>query len=107
LLIAVTLAPVLEETIFRGYIYPVVARSLGVGTSIIVTGTLFGILHAQQLWPAWGQIALLIIVGIVFTYARSRAGTVVASYLMHLGYNGFLFVGYLIASHELHNLPGG
>jgi membrane protease YdiL (CAAX protease family) len=107
LLIAVTLAPVLEETIFRGYIYPVIARSFGVGTSIAVTGTLFGMLHAQQLWPAWGQIALLIIVGIVFTYARSRTGTVVASYLMHLGYNGFLFVGYLIASHELHNLPGG
>jgi membrane protease YdiL (CAAX protease family) len=106
LLIAVTLAPVLEETIFRGYIYPVIARSLGVWTSIVVTGTLFGMLHAQQLWPAWGQIALLIVVGIVFTYVRSKTGTVVASFLMHVGYNGFLFVGFLIASRGLHNLTG-
>ena len=35
---AVLLAPVLEETIFRGYIYPVIARSFGVNAGILVTG---------------------------------------------------------------------
>ena len=107
LLLAVTLAPVLEETIFRGYIYPVIARKFGVGTSIVVTGTLFGMSHAQQLSHAWAQIGLLIVVGFVFTYVRSKTGTVVASFLMHVGYNGFLFVAFLIASHGLHKLPGG
>jgi uncharacterized protein len=107
LLIAVTLAPVLEETVFRGFIYPVIARSFGVGTSIVVTGTLFGMLHAQQLWPAGGQIALLVVVGIVFTYVRSKARTVVASFLLHLGYNGLLFIEYFIASQWFHKLPGG
>jgi uncharacterized protein len=105
LLIAVTIAPVLEETIFRGYIYPVIARSLGVGTSIVVTGTLFGMLHAQQLWPAWGQIALLIVVGIFFTYMRAKTGTVVASYLLHVGYNTLPLLAFLIASHGLHKIP--
>jgi membrane protease YdiL (CAAX protease family) len=107
MLIAVTLAPVLEETIFRGYIYPVIARSFGVGTSIFVTGTLFGMLHAFQLWPAGGQIALLVVVGIVFTYVRSKTRTVVASFLLHVGYNGFIFAGYLIASHGFQKLSGG
>ena len=102
---AVLLAPVLEETIFRGYIYPVIARSFGVNTSILVTGTLFGLLHASQLWGAWAQIAMLIVVGIVFTYARARTHTVVASYVLHVSYNSCLFLGFLVASHGFRHFP--
>jgi membrane protease YdiL (CAAX protease family) len=102
---AVLLAPVLEETIFRGYIYPVIARSFGVNTSILVTGTLFGLLHASQLWGAWVQIAMLVVVGIVFTYARARTHTVVASYLLHVSYNSCLFLGFLVASHGFRHFP--
>jgi membrane protease YdiL (CAAX protease family) len=102
---AVLLAPVLEETIFRGYIYPVIARSFGVNTSILVTGTLFGLLHASQLWGAWAQIAMLVMVGIVFTYARAKTHTVVASYLLHVSYNSCLFLGFLVASHGLRHFP--
>src|ERR1700689_5896930 len=103
--LGVLLAPVLEETIFRGYLYPVVARSFGVNAGIVVTGTLFGLLHASQLWGGWAQIALLVIVGIVFTYARARTHTVVASYLMHVSYNSFLFLGFLVASHGFRHFP--
>jgi membrane protease YdiL (CAAX protease family) len=102
---AVLLAPVLEETIFRGYIYPVIARSFGVNTSIFVTGTLFGLLHASQLWGAWAQIVMLVVVGIVFTYARARTRTVVASYILHVSYNSCLFLGFLLASHGLRHFP--
>ena len=103
--LGVLLAPVLEETIFRGYLYPVVARSFGVNAGILVTGTLFGLLHASQLWGGWAQIALLVVVGIVFTYARARTHTVVASYLLHVSYNSFLFLGFLIASHGFRHFP--
>lgn len=102
---AVLVAPVLEETIFRGYIYPVIARTFGVTTSILVTGTLFGLLHASQLWGAWAKIALLVVVGIVFTYARARTHTVVASYLLHVSYNSFLCLGFLVASHGFRYFP--
>jgi uncharacterized protein len=102
---AVLLAPVLEETIFRGYIYPVIARSFGVNAGIVVTGTLFGLLHASQLWGGWAQIALLVLVGIVFTYARARTYTVVASYLLHVSYNSCLFLGFLVASHGFRHFP--
>jgi uncharacterized protein len=84
---AVTIAPLVEETIFRGYIYPVLARSFGVGFGVVVTGVLFGLLHAQQLWGGWVQIALLMVVGVIFTFARAVSRTVVASYLLHVSYN--------------------
>jgi len=107
MLMAVLIAPVMEETIFRGYIYPVVARRFGVAAGVISTGILFGLLHAPQLWGGWGQIALLVVVGIVFTYARAVTGTVVASYLLHLSYNSFVSLAFFIASHGLRRLPPG
>ncbi|HXP78356.1 MAG TPA: CPBP family intramembrane glutamic endopeptidase [Verrucomicrobiae bacterium] len=94
--LGVLVAPLVEETIFRGFLYPVIARRLGVAAGVAVTGTLFGLMHAAQLWGGWGQIALLILVGVVLTWVRARTGTVAASYFVHLGYNGLQLVGYLI-----------
>jgi hypothetical protein len=105
--LAVFLAPVIEETIFRGYIYPVVARTFGVGVGVLLTGTLFGLLHAQQLWGGWVQIAMLVMVGIFFTYARAMSRSVVASYLLHLGYNSFMAVGFLLSPLGYRALPLG
>jgi membrane protease YdiL (CAAX protease family) len=105
LVMSVTLAPLFEETIFRGYIYPVAARSFGVPIGILFTGTIFGLLHSAQLGNSWPQVGLLIFVGIVFTYARARTGTVLASYLLHVSYNSFLFLSFLVASHGFRHFP--
>jgi hypothetical protein len=107
MLMSILLAPLVEETIFRGYLYPVLARSFGIGAGVIITGTLFGLLHAPQLWGGWGQIALVIGVGIIFTAARAISRTVVASYILHVSYNSFLFIAFLIASHGLRHFPVG
>ena len=92
----VLIAPLVEETIFRGFLYPVIARRLGITAGIAITGTLFGLMHAAQLWGGWGQIALLILVGMVLTWVRARTGTVAASYFVHLGYNGLQLFGFLV-----------
>lgn len=105
MLMSILLAPLVEETIFRGYLYPVLARSFGIGAGVVITGTLFGLLHAPQLWGGWSQIALLIGVGIIFTAARAISHTVVAGYILHVSYNSFLFIAFLIASHGLRHFP--
>ncbi len=94
--LGVLVAPLVEETIFRGFLYPIIARRAGITAGIVITGILFGSLHAVQLWGGWGQIALLMLVGIVLTWVRARTGTVAASYFVHLGYNGLQLLGYLI-----------
>jgi hypothetical protein len=106
-LMAVLLAPVVEETIFRGYIYPLIARTFGITTGIIATGILFGLLHAPQLWGGWVQIALMVLVGIIFTYVRSVTHTVLGSYLLHVSYNSFISVAFLIGTHGLRILNPG
>ena len=107
MLLSVLLAPVFEETVFRGYIYPVIARRFGVTASVVATGILFGALHAPQLWGGWVQIALLVLVGIVFTYARAATRTVVSSFLLHVSYNSFLLAAFLVSTQWLRVLPPG
>jgi membrane protease YdiL (CAAX protease family) len=107
LVLAVLMAPFVEETIFRGYIFPVIARSFGRGVGVVATGTLFGLLHAAQLWGGWAEIGLLVFVGIVFTYARAVKQTVLASYLLHVSYNFAVSLAFLVGSHWLRVLPPG
>lgn len=104
MIMSVVLAPVVEETVFRGYIYPVVARTFGVAVGIIGTGTVFGLLHAEQLWGGWAQIALLVAVGIVFTWVRAAKRTVFASYLLHVSYNSLLFIAFLVSNSGFRSL---
>lgn len=84
---AVLIAPVVEETIFRGYLYPLMAKSFGVLPGIVVTGVLFGLMHGYQLGWTVSLVSTLIFVGVIFTLVRARTGTVFYSFLLHLGYN--------------------
>jgi len=102
---AILVAPLVEETVFRGFLYPVLARSWGVAAGVIFTGMLFGLVHSMQLSGGYGQIGLLMVVGIVLTYVRARTGTVAASFLLHLGYNTLLFAVFYFATDGFRNLP--
>jgi membrane protease YdiL (CAAX protease family) len=105
MVLGILVAPFIEETLFRGCLYPVIAGSFGTPAGIVVTGIVFGLAHAPQLWGGWGQIALLMGVGMVLTYIRARAGTVVASYLVHVSYNSILFAGLFFATGGLRHFP--
>jgi membrane protease YdiL (CAAX protease family) len=104
--LAILVAPLIEETLFRGCLYPVAARSVGAPAGIVLTGVTFGLMHALQLGFAWQPVLLLSVVGIVLTYVRVRAGTVLASFLVHLGYNSSLFGALYFATGGLRNFPG-
>jgi hypothetical protein len=86
---AVTFAPLMEELFFRGFLYPVLARRLGVIGSIILTSAAFGILHGAQLKYSWA-VLIIFLVGVALTTVRAITKSVAASFLMHVGYNGTL-----------------
>jgi membrane protease YdiL (CAAX protease family) len=102
---AVLVAPLVEETVFRGYLYPLFARSFGIVPGIVLTGVLFGLMHGSQLGWTWGIVGLLILVGIIFTFARAHTGTVVASFLLHLGYNSMIALATIIGTHGFTKIP--
>jgi len=98
----IAVAPLAEETVFRGFAFPALARKFGITAGIIFTGVLFGLVHVPQLRGGYGQIATLVFVGIALTVVRNSTRSVYASYLTHLGYNTFLFSGFLIEAVTRH-----
>ncbi len=101
----ILVAPFVEEVVFRGYLYPVLARAWGTSAGILATALLFAAIHAQQLWGGWAQIALILLVGLILTYVRARTGSVLASYLVHLSYNLTVFLLIWVATDFFRKLP--
>jgi membrane protease YdiL (CAAX protease family) len=89
---AVTLGPLMEELFFRGFLYPVAARRLGVVWGILLTALPFGLIHAFQYGYAWGAVLIVFLVGVVLTAVRAMTKSVASSFLAHVGYNGTLMV---------------
>lgn len=88
----ISVAPLMEELFFRGFLYPALARRLRIWPGIVVTAIAFAALHASQLGHAWAPVLLLFVVGMVLTVTRARTGSVANGFLMHVGYNLTLFV---------------
>jgi CAAX protease family protein len=86
-LFAVTLGPLMEELFFRGLLYPVLTRRLGVGWGIVLTALPFGLMHMFQYGYAWGVVLLIFLMGVVVTVVRAVTGSVASSFLVHAGYN--------------------
>jgi uncharacterized protein len=88
---AVTLGPLMEEPFFRGFLYPVIARRMGVAWGVILTALPFGLMHYAQ-YRSWSAVLIIILVGVVLTTVRAVTKSVAASFLAHVGYNGTLMV---------------
>jgi membrane protease YdiL (CAAX protease family) len=91
-ILSVTLAPLMEELFFRGFLYPVLARRLGLAIAVFLTAAGFALLHGAQLGFAWGPVLVIFLVGIALTLVRARKDSVAASVVMHMAYNGTIFV---------------
>jgi len=89
---AISLGPLMEELFFRGFLYPVLARRLGITIAILLTGAAFAAIHAVQLGFSWGAVLIIFLVGITLTAVRAITGSVGASFLVHVSYNFTLTV---------------
>ena len=94
----VVFAPIFEELLFRGFLLPLLARSMGAWPGILMTALLFGLLHGAQNHWAWQQVTLIGLAGVAFGFTRYRTGSTTAGFLMHAAYNATAFAGYT-ASH--------
>ncbi len=96
LLFAVLVGPIFEELVFRGFLFPLLARSLGPALGIVLTAIPFALLHVVTYGLVWQTIVVVGLAGIMFGIARDRSGSTAAAALIHIGYNGTLFGVFLI-----------
>jgi membrane protease YdiL (CAAX protease family) len=94
---SITLAPLMEELFFRGFLYPVLERGVGVTAAIFITAFAFALMHGQQLTYSWGPVLVIFLVGVVLTMIRAHKNSVAAGVVVHVAYNGtisaLMFIG--------------
>lgn len=100
-IVVVVLGPIAEELAFRGFLMPLLMRSLGVAAGIVLTGVLFGCMHGYEYKWSWQYMLLISLVGCVFGWARYRTGSTITSAFMHSTFNLTQFAAFLVQSKTL------
>jgi membrane protease YdiL (CAAX protease family) len=96
-LFGVTLGPVIEELLFRGFLQPVLVDSFGVLPGILATSVVFGGMHLMQNAFLWQSGVLITLVGFVLGVVRHVSGSTRASAITHVSYNALPFLVLLVS----------
>ncbi len=75
-------APVFEEFLLRGLLLGALRHLMGEHVSVALTAGLFAVMHIGQ-YPL-GIVLLIVPMGVVFGYARTRTGSIWAPVLLHV-----------------------
>jgi len=100
----ISMAPLVEELFFRGFLYPVLARRMGIAIGVVLTALGFALVHASQLASAWAPLLILFLVGLTFTIVRVVTRNVAPGFLMHVGYNFMLFAMLYVATDHFRHM---
>ena len=82
ILVAVILAPLTEELLFRGVVYKRIDRAYGFWPAAIISSLLFGALHGNL-----SQFIYASALGMLFAYAYYKSGKLSVCIIMHLAAN--------------------
>jgi len=92
-LMVAVLAPVFEETLFRGFLLPSLTRYLPTWGAIAASGLLFAVAHLNL-----SDILPLTVLGMILGFIYLRSQNLLASMLLHSIWNSGSFLGLLVLS---------
>jgi len=87
-----TAAPLFEELAFRGFLQPLLVRTLGAIAGIGLAAALFGALHYWEYGDSWRSALLVAIAGAAFGCMRHWSGSTRAAAIMHASFNALSFI---------------
>ncbi len=96
--LALGIAPPVEEFVFRGVLWTGLARRIGTGLAAIAVTLLFLLVHVTEIrgyWPAWASISAI---GLVAIFLRVRGGSILPPIVLHASYNAFLALAGILLS---------
>ncbi len=101
---AIAVAPFMEELVFRGVLFAVFERRVGLRFAVISTAILFAGLHVPEYWRAWNHVLMILVVGVVFSLARGITGSLAPSVILHMGYNASMMLGLFFSTEHFRTL---
>jgi uncharacterized protein len=100
-IVVVIVGPVAEELAFRGFLMPLLVRSLGAAGGVLLTGFIFGSFHGYEYQWSWQYMLLISIAGCVFGWAKYKTQSTVAAALMHCTFNLTQFMALVVRSRTI------
>lgn len=97
---AVIIAPIAEEVIFRGYLYPVLRGFSGIWPAALTTGLFFGLIHANVM-----GLPLLTLLGVALAILYERTKSIWVPIVCHACFNGFQIALGLLFKYGVFELP--
>jgi hypothetical protein len=88
---AIVLAPLFEETLFRGVLLPVAGRHLGGVQAVVVSAAVFAAAHLSL-----GELVPLFVLALGLGWLRWSTGRLLPCVLMHALWNGLTFLNLLL-----------
>jgi len=87
ILCIIFIAPLIEEYVFRGYVYDGIRHKKSATFTIFVTSVLFALPHMAQYYAYWPAALLLFGLGVLLAILRERYESLLPSILLHVAYN--------------------
>ena len=107
--LAFATAPLVEELIFRGVLYPALQRAIGMIGAVAIVTVLFAGIHVFQYFDNFGVVAVITMLSLSLTLLRARTGRLLPSFVLHLVFNGiqaaFLIVQPFVAKPSTDSKP--
>ena len=89
LVLGFVLGPILEESLFRGCLLPLLAQTTGSGIAVILTAILFALFHQPADLAHWVSFTAT---GIAYGWIRVASRSTTAAAVMHATYNLAVFL---------------
>ena len=96
-LIGITLGPLMEEAVFRGYLFGLAEwglRKRGPHASWIVgvaIAAVFALCHLPKAGITGLQIGVIFVMGVVYAWLRIKSNSTTSPFLAHSAYNAIIF----------------
>ncbi len=84
------LFPIVEEVLFRGFLFTGLSQSWGPGAAGLITTMVFVAVHMPKVLEYWPALLAVSLVGSLTVLIRFRTGTLAPGIALHSTYNGVL-----------------
>ena len=95
--VGITLGPLIEETVFRGYLFGLAERGLRkrVPSASWIVGiaiaAFFALCHLLKTGITGLQIGVIFVMGVVYAWLRIKSNSTTSPFLAHSAYNSAIF----------------
>lgn len=91
--LATATAPLVEELVYRGVLFPALRRAWNTALAVVVVAGLFALVHVWQYKNSPGTIGAILLLSFALTYVRAATGRVLPCVVIHLIFNGVQVAG--------------